>query len=85
MNFGATPLRFPLAGFSPLQPPPGPDLRKARLLTTFVENLVDAYSRALVDERDEVWKQRSRDGERATIVNAATGGNPTALKVADSA
>ena len=43
-------------------------------------DLVLSHS-ALVLERDEVWKARSREGERAAGLDAATGANNTALQV----
>ncbi|XP_074646477.1 E3 ubiquitin-protein ligase RNF123-like isoform X2 [Tubulanus polymorphus] len=40
VNFGATPLRYPIEGYRPLQQPPTADLVKAQVLFGFLESLL---------------------------------------------
>jgi hypothetical protein len=40
VNFGATPLRYPIEGYRPLQEPPHVDLAKAQVLFGYLERLL---------------------------------------------
>ncbi|CAG0912820.1 unnamed protein product [Notodromas monacha] len=42
-NFGATPYKYPVKGFSPLQDPPESDLKKGKLLFGWLANLIEVF------------------------------------------
>lgn len=43
-NFGSTPLRYPIVGYSPLQPYPKKDIAQTNKLLGWLEKLLDLYN-----------------------------------------
>ncbi|KAF7990939.1 hypothetical protein HCN44_000744 [Aphidius gifuensis] len=48
-NFGSTPLRYPINEYNPLQAPPDVQLKKAKLLFSWFDNIIN-----LIDESDTI-------------------------------
>lgn len=74
-NFGSTPLRYPIDGFSPLQKYPKEDVASAKKLLSWIDKLIDIYNSTAKEPHQVLvvrnWPLQYKQGLKAQLLLVA--------------